>query len=147
MKSKIYATANENLKGNFNISYYIMEKDDSFLDWLFKLLTNVIELSAGEADKAKFIRIAKEDKEGNIIGEDVYKKNVEKMVDLHEKYENKNERIDLFYGKKRVYLTLRCSKKIRKKFADFIAKTKNWIKKEEIKEFQPYLKKITSKVK
>jgi hypothetical protein len=32
MKPKIYATGNETLKGEFNISHYIFEKDNSFLD-------------------------------------------------------------------------------------------------------------------
>jgi len=34
--------------GEFNISYYIFEKDNTFLDWLGKLLTEVFEIQDGE---------------------------------------------------------------------------------------------------
>ena len=54
MKPKIYATANETIKGEFNVSYYIIEKDKKFLDWLGELLVEVFEIENGES-QAKLI--------------------------------------------------------------------------------------------
>jgi len=45
--------------GEFNISYYIFEKDNTFLDWLGKLLTEVFEIQDGEK-LAEFIIKRKE---------------------------------------------------------------------------------------
>lgn len=135
MKSKIYATGNETLKGEFNISYYIFEKDESFLDWLSKMLVEVFGIQNGE-EQAKFNIKRKDTKEINQIGD----KKISKMIDLHEKYENKGERVDVFYGKDRVYVTLRKSKEIRKKFAYFVKKTKEWIKIKEVQKVHTHLK-------
>lgn len=128
---KVYATGNETLKGEYNISYYIFEKDKSFLDWLGKLLVEVFEISGGE-QRAKFNVETIEE------GEDIekfYEKEIDKMIDIHEKYENKGERVDVFYGKDRVYVTLRKSREIRKKFAKFIKKTKDWVQIKKIPKF------------
>ena len=62
------------------------------------------------------------------------------MTDLHEKYENKGQRVDVFYGKNRVYLTLRKSREIRKKFSDFVKRTKEWVKVKEVQEIPVYVK-------
>lgn len=143
MKPKIYATGNETLNGEFNISYYIFEKDQTFLDWLSKLLVEVFEIRDGE-QQAKFIIKRKNDDEGKWIEDEVYIKEIIKMIDLHEKYQNKDERVDVFYGNNRVYVTLRKSKEIRKKFADFVRKTKDWIKVKEIQELPVYAKRQTN---
>jgi nucleoid-associated protein YejK len=135
MESKIYATGNETLKGEFNISYYIFEKDKTFLDWLSKLLVEVFEIQNGE-QKAKFI--VKEKDRGI---EEVYIKDINKMVDLHEKYSNKNDKIDIFYGNNKIYVTLRKSKEIRKKFTAFVRKTKDWIKAKSVNKIPIYAKK------
>jgi hypothetical protein len=128
MKPKIYATGNENIKGEWNVSYYIFEKDDSFLDWLGKVLSKILEIEDGE-EVAKYIINRKDSKEGDWEEEEVYSKEISKMGDVHEKYESKNgSRIDVFYGDKRIYLTLRSSRKIREKFGKFVDETKGWIK-------------------
>lgn len=141
MKPKIYATGNETIKGEHNISYYVFEKDNSFLDWLSKLLVEVLEITDGE-QQAKFIIKRKDTKEGDWVEDEIYIKNIKKMVDLHEKYENKGERVDVFYGKERVYVTLRKSREIRKKLSKFIQKTKDWIKVKEVNKIPIYAKKI-----
>ncbi len=134
MKPKIYATGNETIKGEHNISYYIFEKDDSFLEWLGKLLVDVFEIENGEK-QAKFIMGISEDE-----GEEVYnKKLLNEMIDVHEKYGEKEDRIDIFYGKNRVYVTLKKSKEIRKKFTDFVKKTKDWIKVKEVRRIPVYV--------
>ncbi len=63
------------------------------------------------------------------------------MTDIHEKYEKNQERVDVFYGKNRVYVTLRRSREMRKKFADFLKKTKEWIKVEKVPEIPGYAEK------
>lgn len=136
-KPKIYASGNETLKGEFNVSYYIFEKDESFLDWLGRLLVEVFEIEDGEW-QAKFIVEKEEDERGVWIEKGVYQKDIHKMIDLHEKYFNKGERVDVFYGKNRVYVTLRKSREIRKKFANFVLKTKDWIVAREIPELPTY---------
>ena len=140
MKPTIYTAGNETLKGEFNVSYYIFEKDNSFLDWLGKLLTEVFEVQYGE-QLAKFIINRKDTEEGDWVEDEILIKEIDKMIDLHEKYENKGERIDIFYGKNRVYVTLRKSQEIRKKFADFVKKTKDWIEVKKIKEMPAYIRK------
>jgi hypothetical protein len=140
MKPKIYATGNETLKGEFNISHYIFEKDNAFLDWLSKLLMEVFEIQDGE-QQAKFIIKKKDTDEEEGVEDEIYIKEIKKMIDLHEKYENKGQRIDVFYGKNRIYVTLRKSREIRKKFADFVKKTKDWIKVKEVQEMPVYVKK------
>jgi HSP20 family molecular chaperone IbpA len=143
MNPKIYATGNETLKGEFNISYYIFEKDSSFLDWLGELLEKVLEIENGK-NLAKYI-VKEKDDEGNWVSEEIYAKEIQKMIDLHEKYENKGERIDIFYGKNRIYVTFRKSREMRKKFAKFVLKTKDWIKISERNELPSYVRK--SKIK
>lgn len=140
MNPKIYATGNETLKGEFNISYYILEKDGSFLNWLGKLLTEVFEIKDGER-QAKFIINRKDTEEADWVEDEILIKEIDKMMDLHERYENKGERVDVFYGKNRVYVTLRKSREIRKKFADFVKKTKEWIEIKEVKEMPVYVRK------
>jgi len=134
MEPMIYATGNQTIKGEFNISYYIVEKDKSFLDWLGKLLVEVLEIEDGQ-HKAKFVVT----NEGH-DGEEIYAKEIDKMIDLHEHYEssgyrgkeeNKSDRLDLFYGKDRVFVTFRKSRESREKFAQFLRKTRTWI---EVKE-------------
>lgn len=143
MKPRIYSTCNETLKGEFNVSHYIFEKDNSFLDWLGKLLTEVFEIRAGE-QRAKFI-VKRNDTEEECKDE-VYIKEIDKMVDLHEKYENKGERVDIFYGKNRVYVTLRKSREIRKKFADFVKRTKDLTEVKKIKKIPIYVRKKKSRI-
>jgi len=123
MKKKIYATGNETIKGEYNVSYYIFEKDKEFLDWLDELLKKVFNDYYGI--KAKYIV----DVEKNVN----YEKDIDKMIDVHEKYEKDGDRVDVFYGDKRVYATLRWNRLTREKFAKFVMETKNWVKVKEAK--------------
>lgn len=134
MEPIIYATGNQTIKGEFNVSYYIVEKDKSFLDWLGKLLVEVLGIEDGQ-HKAKFIVTSEGYDE-----EEIYAKEIEKMIDLHEHYsnsgyrskeENKSDRVDIFYGKDRVFITFRKTREGREKFAQFLKKTRDWI---EVKE-------------
>lgn len=121
MKIKIYATGNENL-GKFNVSYYIIEKSNKFLDWLSKLVGEV--LNGKNMDVKYYVEYDEEDNEV------IYSKDIKKMTDVHEHYEDKNgkNRVDVFYGKERVYITFRKDKEMRKKFGRFLMKNTEWIK-------------------
>jgi hypothetical protein len=134
-KPKIYATGNENIPKDSNVSYYIIEKDEKFLIWLERLLREILELDDSH-NTAKFV----EDNYEKII----YTKDIKNMTDIHEKYENKGDRVDVFYGKNRVYMTFRKSKETRKKFARFVYKTKSWIqvKKADRKQIPVYFNEL-----
>ena len=123
-KSKIYGAGNETIKGEFNISYYILEKDEKFLDWLALLLKEVLEIEYPAS--AKFWILNNEDGSEELIPKDI-----NKFFDYHERYSNKGERVDIFYGEKRVFVVLRKSREIREKFASFLLKTREWIKVDE----------------
>jgi hypothetical protein len=123
-KLTIYYTENETIKGENNISRYIVSKYPSFLDWLGKLLKEVLGIEEGE-QLAKFYIEKLGDELEN---EKLIAKDIKKMIDKNEKYSSPLGRVDIFYGKERVYMTLRKSKGIRKKFADFMKKNSIWIK-------------------
>ncbi len=153
-KPKIYGSGNETFKGEFNFSYYVLEKDSSFLDWLGELLSKVFEIEDGE-QQAKYIIERADDGKSDWIKDKIYVKNVRKMIDVHEKYFPKGithpnttqGRIDVFYGRDRVFLTIRTSREKRKEVADFVRKSKSWIKVKEVgkKKLPVYVKEMKSK--
>lgn len=140
-KAKIYATGNERITGDFNLSYYIFEKDESFLDWLGLLLEDVMEIENGR-DQAKLIIQDAEREKGGFIEQTVYAKEIKKMIDVHESYQNKRNQVDIFYGKDRVYLTFRKSRETRLKFTKFLRKTKDWIVISEVQKIPVYAQKV-----
>ena len=131
IKSKIFASSNETIKGEFNISYYIVEKDPGFLKWLGRLLEEVMDIGHAES-KVEFVHQSVYDDNDEFIREDVYQKNIKKMIDVHESYENGGERIDLFYGHERVFIMFRKSRGARERLGSFLVKTKDWIKAKEV---------------
>lgn len=137
-KPKIYSTGNENVKGESNVAYYIVEKNEKFLDWLRELVVHVLEIKETKS-MVKYIKKTIEDEEGHPIDEVLYTKDITKMVDVHEHYQNKGDRVDVFYGNKRVFLALRRSNETRKKFADFVEKTREWIVVEKVPELPFYV--------
>ena len=132
-KSKIFAEGNLNLPPGCNVSYYIVEKDKNFLRWLDKLLVEVLDFNLGEESASVVVKNV-EDKDGVIVGREVYGNEIDKMIDLHEKYEDRgnSNRVDVFYGKSRVFLTLIKSKYAREKMGKFLLETREWVKVEEV---------------
>ena len=122
----IYATGNERITGDYNVSHYVIEKNKKFLMWLGALLEEILEIKDG-MHKAMYLDRTRDDGPIEII-----QKRISKMKDLHEKYINKGERVDVFYGDKRVYITFRKSREVREKFANFVQKHSDWVKIEEI---------------
>lgn len=124
-KIVIYATGNERLTGDFNVSYYVVEKRKGFLTWLGTLLEEVLEIKDG---KIKALNYSKMLDDG---GEEYVLKNVAEMKDVHEHYGEGGNRVDLFYGEKRIFVTFRKDRGVRKKFADFLIRHTEWVKVED----------------
>jgi hypothetical protein len=101
-KLMIYATGNLTKEGSTNVSYYIIERDKYFPQWLKNLLQ--------EFELSKDVELVESEEEGT-----VFRKDLDEMIDIHERYESKYLRVDIFYGNKRVYLTF--SGKPEEKFA------------------------------
>lgn len=137
-KGKIYATGNDNF-GDGNVSYYVFEKDKYFFDWLNEALSKISE--SKPVSNPKFVFRENEE------NEEVFEKVIEKMIDVHEKYSGKDFRIDIFYGNKRIYFTLKGSKNIRRDLASFVSKSRDWISSPQIKNEPSYLKKYRHKSK
>ena len=94
-------------------------------------MEEVLEIENGK-QRAKVNII--EDYNENPPIEKIIIKDIHKMTDLHEVYDSENrDRIDLFYGKKRIYMTFRKCRKVRKEFSKFLIKTTNWVKVKPLK--------------
>ena len=103
-KIKIYAIDND---GNFN--YYIFDKKkeihkilDKLFDKIFCIRWYLIEGRFGDMDVRELIKI-----------------NIKKNKDFHQRLVNakeKNSRIDIFYGDKRIFIIIHCSVELKDKF-------------------------------
>jgi hypothetical protein len=137
--TKIFATGNEIVKNKASISYYIFEKDESFLNWLGEVLTKILKIEEGTS-KAKCISHELTDDAGKITNVEIYAKDIKKMRDIHEHYENKTDRIDCFYGQNRVFVTFRKSEEKRNTLTKFIRETKEWVEVKEKNDMPSYTK-------
>ena len=87
-----------------NFNYYIFDKKQKVADVLSKIITGVFE------NYWDFI-------DGKI------KKNIEKLKDTHESFgECEDSRVDVFYGNKKMFLTINCDEKLRIKFNEELFK-------------------------
>lgn len=108
-KTKILGIAN---RGEFN--YIMVRKNKDFFSWLRKVMYNSFE---GVPDLG-----VKEwtDKEGNL---NTQKKKIDKCVDEHESHECGDEtKIDIFYGKEKVFIIVITSLQKRKKLMNNLDK-------------------------
>jgi hypothetical protein len=102
-KIKLYAIGND---GKYN--YYIFDKKQEVVEVLSKVLSKVFS-----ADIKIYFEY--HDKKEKWISK---KRNFEKIKDIHETIFSPNEdnRIDVFYGDKKIFVTILCSSKLREKF-------------------------------
>lgn len=107
-KIRVYGIGNE---GTFN--YLIVGKDKDFFKWLSKLLYN----SFGIYDVST---VDYENKKGKWV---TRKKRISDFTDLHETYEGN---VDVFYGKKKVFIVLNTTFSRRKKFMEELSKISLW---------------------
>jgi hypothetical protein len=102
VKIKLYAIGNEE---DFN--YYIFDKKQEVFDILNKifLIDFGIDWGLSHCDLGKNKKV-----------------NIEKYTDIHESDKNSELRIDLFYGKNKIYFTLICPLNLRMKFNESLFK-------------------------
>ncbi len=110
-KIKMLSIGNEE---RFNFNYYVFEKTQEAFEKLSVLFNNVLggswELNKEETKKGKFI---------------VKKIKVFDFKDFHEnemRSISDTTRLDIFYGDKRMFITVICSEKMRMKINEELAK-------------------------
>ena len=116
-KIKLYAIGNE---GNFN--YYVFDKKNETIKTLAKLLSKIIKVDW------HLHRTTKDQRQVKI--------NFEKIKEHHEslKKKGKTNRIDIFYGTKKIFITIHCPKNTRKKFNTELGEISYMPKPKEFKE-------------
>ena len=102
-KIKLHAIGNS---GNYN--YYIFDKKQEVLDILNKIFAMDFDLNL----ITNYDNVAKNKKMND----------VKRRTDTHFSDYNEKIRVDFFYGKKKIYLTLVCSENIRLKFNESLFK-------------------------
>jgi len=101
-KIKLHGIGNRN-----KYNYYIFDKKNEAVSILSKTIYETTKLVWN-------LYIEKEDKKGNWVDRKI---NFDKRKEGHEGISGTNkERMDIFYGNKKIFLTLYCSLTIRKKF-------------------------------
>lgn len=110
---------------DFNLNYIIIEKDKNLFKWLSNFFKN---MSSSYSETYDY-----HDKKGRYI---TRKKQLKDYIDVHENkwFMNKNTRIDIFYGKDKVFITfINLKEKYRKKLINNLNKTAVWKKIKKIK--------------
>lgn len=97
--------------GKFN--YLVIEKERHFLKWIDKLLYDSFG-HLGDIDKEEYVN-----NKGDLV---IKNKNIYSLVDRHESYENMNVRVDIYYGKNKVFITLITTLICRKEFLKKLAR-------------------------
>jgi len=105
-KIKLYGIGNTE---KFN--YYIFDKKQEIAEKLAKISEKVFNL------KWSFTYTQEDEKTIRTI-----KINIEKYKDKHVTVSNKNARIDVFYGNKKMFITVYCSLKLRAKLNNELKK-------------------------
>ncbi len=108
-KLKLFAIGNEE---NFN--YYIFEKKKGVLETLAKVFSKVfnLELMLYDIDNMENGKCKSR------------KRNIKNIKDYHESLGSISgkSRIDIFYGSKKIFVSIYCSEKLRLKFNEELAK-------------------------
>ena len=119
-KIKICATGNS---GKFN--YFIVEKNKDFFIILSKILWQGFGIQGDSIVYESYV--AKNEK---YITK---KKNITNFVDKYEKFKNEKARVDIFYGKDKIFFSIYTSLSMRKKFLKFLEANASWKKVQKIK--------------
>ena len=113
-KIKIISEVNKN-----NYYSYILEKHQDFFPWLQGLIDK-LDPALGSALFSE--KVSKSGKSKFI------KKDIKKLIDVHEAYDSDDSRIDAFYGIKRIFLAIYIPSKLRKILISYIEDTTVWKK-------------------
>lgn len=108
MKGKVLGIGNE---GNFN--FIIFEKNKNFMDNFTNLMSS--SLSA----MPDLNTIEKIDENDKLVTQ---RKKIEEIIDRHESHEAEGARLDIFYGKDKVFVIVLTSPKNRKKLMENLEK-------------------------
>jgi len=105
-------------QGKYN--YFIVKKEKGFLEWLSKVY------SEGAMEVAYDVMLYEDVEIGGKTKSK--KRNVVKIYDLHETYPtSETGRLDVFYGKEKIFLTLYASGSERKKFIKSLEKQSDFL--------------------
>lgn len=114
MKTKIVGMGNEE-----DINFIIVYKNKYFFEWLAEFMLKSFGMSnynvIGESECRR----------GDWIDK---KKQIKNFTDRHEIYKNKNARVDVFYGKRKVFIMINTPLKNKKKFGEVLGKISIWKK-------------------
>ena len=115
IKTKICGMGHE---GRF--TFVIVEKNRHFFNWLAHLLYRSFKIC--DVDTYDF-----ENRKGKWI---TRKKQIKNFIDKHESYYviGAKERVDIFYGKDRVLITVNAPLRTKRKFLDIIEELSEWAK-------------------
>ena len=106
-KIKLYGVGNEE---DFN--YYEFDKMQRVAEKIATIVKKIFNINW------EFYE-GYENKKGDWINKKI---NIEKFKDLHDNFGGKNSRIDIFYGDKKMFIIIHCSKKDRLKFNEELFK-------------------------
>ena len=114
-KTKIVGIGN---RGKYN--YLIVNKSKDFFQWLNDFLYK----SFGVHDVSYYEDY--KNKKGEWVSK---KRRINSCKDLHESYNSNGVQVSVFYGNKKVFISIYCSLAKRKKFIKVISEISNWTKK------------------
>jgi len=107
MKIKLYGIGNEE---NFN--HYEFDKKQEVAEKLAEILYKVFKVLWKLTEE-------RENKKGDLV---VRKINVSTYKDFHQTINHRNPRVDVFYGSKKMFITLNCPQKDRLRFNEELFK-------------------------
>ena len=101
-------------KGNYN--YYIFDKKQKVMDVLSKILWKIFEIDPLSEDNISKKKI-----------------DIEKLIDIHRNDYGKKGRLDVFYGSKKIFISIHCSEELRLKLNEVLGKISVMPKSKKIK--------------
>jgi hypothetical protein len=114
-KVKILGIGNQ---GKFN--YLIFEKNLDFFEFLDSVLWKAFEIQDDSIIRKEYIN-----KKDKFVRQ---KKNITHFIDKYERFQNKKARIEIFYGKKKIFMSVYTSSPNRRKFMKILENNCIWQK-------------------
>ena len=118
-KIKICGIGNE---GKFN--YLILEKNLDFFEILSKILYEAFEIHDDSIRYNEYVN-----KKDKFVRR---KKNIKTFIDKYERFQNEKARVEVFYGKNKIFMSVYTSIPSRKKFMKILEKISIWKKPKKI---------------
>lgn len=112
-KIKICGIGNER---DFN--YWILEKNSDFFEILSRILYDAFGIIDDSIRYDEYVG-----KKDRLIRR---KKNIKTLIDKYERFQNEKARVELFYGKNKIFMSVYTSFPNRKKFIQVLEKVSIW---------------------